>query len=90
MTYNLKLAAKRDLRDRILERIEVTYPGTLVAENMWFNGTIGGKQIIGLGFQREEDRVMFMLEFKEHNDRLHLEPTDKDLKWGYDFNDIDF
>lgn len=86
MTYNVefKYGAIKELRDTVLARLE-DFQFAKVAENMWFNGKYGGYQIKAVGFQTEEERVVFVLEFSEH-----CHATDKQFKWGFDSNDIDF
>jgi hypothetical protein len=88
MTFNIKLSAAGKLRDEILARLKICDSEALVAENVRFNGHTCSPAIIGLGFSTEQERLAFLLEFKDR--LLVCEPTDKQFKWGFDPDDIDF
>lgn len=88
MTFNLQLSLVGTDREEALQRLSQYQQPVMVAENERFNGQTSSRAICGLGFQTEDDRLMFMLEFKDRYPWMTA--TEQEMRWGFDPTDIDF
>lgn len=88
MTFNVNVDAHGKLREDIIEYLTSWNIPHRLSENDWFDGMYGGRQIRGIGFEDDNDRMQFILAYK---DKMRwCVATDDDFKWGYDPFDIDF